>query len=401
MSGIRGTCIVLMLVIAGCGVEPEPAVFERGVAALEAGDAEAAVRAFDAVLAETPGEPEALVNRGLAREALGQRDRALEDYSAALAIDDEYQDAYVNRGAARLAAGDPNGAIDDFNRAITLDPEDADAYRNRGFAWHAMEEWDATIVDMTRSIVLSDALDPVVFRDRADAWKAKGDLEQAASDYAIADCTDALLATPDDLSARLSRGAAFRDIGAFELALVDLDEALRLDPKSAAAWLVRGDVHFLSDASELALEDYARAIEVDARYVPARVSRADLLEAGGEWSAAQAEYARALELDPDHAGAASGLGWLLATSPVAADRDGARAMALLRPFCEASKWEDWALLDVYAAAAAEAGAWDEAARWAAVARDLAPDDFASDIAERLAGYESKEPYRLHAEEDTE
>lgn len=395
--------ILLMLMtpiaLGGCGAETEPDPFERGVAALEAGDADTALRLFNAVLARTPDDAEALVNRGLAQAARGRHAHALADYTAAIRIDAAYQDAYVNRGVLLLETGNAVDAIDDFNRAIELDSEDADAYRNRGFAWHALEEWDATIVDLTRAIVLSEALDPVLFRDRADAWKAKGDMEQAASDYAIADGTEALLLDPEDVTARLSRGTAFRDIGAYEMALVDLGEVLRLRRQSPTALLVRGDVHFLTDDTARALADYTAAIEIDPDHVAARVSRGGLHEAAGRWTAAFQDYAAAVDADPTHAGAVTGLAWLLATSPDPSHRDGARAKALLEPLCEASRFEDWALLDAYAAAAAELGDWPTAVTRATQALERAPEEMGAELEARLAGYMARAAHRLASAEE--
>lgn len=95
----------------------------RIVAALkqEAGDAPAALRLLDSVLAQTPDDLDCLVNRAMARIELGQRTAALDDITRALQIDPQHARARWARGWIRLGRRDWSGAGD--YAARWLDPE--------------------------------------------------------------------------------------------------------------------------------------------------------------------------------------------------------------------------------------------------------------------------------------
>ena len=64
------------------------------------------------------------------------------------------------------------------------------------------------------------------------------------------------------------------------------------------------------------------------------------------------------------------IAWGLATSPVATARDGAAALAIIQPLCEATAYGDPRLLDTLAAALAETGDFEGAVRYAQQAMDL-------------------------------
>jgi TPR repeat protein len=94
-------------------------------------------------------------------------------------------------------------------------------------------------------------------------------------------------------------------------------------------------------------------------------------------------------------GARNNLAWLLATSPKAALRDGARAVVLSRPM--AVLYDQWTYLDTLAAAYAETGDFRNAVRTAQRAVALAEGDAPSEtllaLEARLRAFERHEAFR--------
>jgi Tfp pilus assembly protein PilF len=99
-----------------------------GVMHLRRHEGEAAVPAFDAVLALEPRNAEAHLNRGAAMVMLHQPGPAVAEMTQALSLGvREPEKAYFNRGAAREALGDVRGAYDDYSTALQIRPQWAPA----------------------------------------------------------------------------------------------------------------------------------------------------------------------------------------------------------------------------------------------------------------------------------
>ena len=91
------------------------------------------------------------------------------------------------------------------------------------------------------------------------------------------------------------------------------------------------------------------------------------------------------------------MAWMLATSPVAAVRNGREATVLAQRAVEISGGKGAQMPDTLAAAYAETGQFDKALETAgkalAQAREDKQDALAADIAGRIASYEAQRPFR--------
>ena len=116
---------------------------------------------------------------------------------------------------------------------------------------------------------------------------------------------------------------------------------------------------------------------------------------GLEKSHARAKAYYEAALGKGHAVARNNLAWLLATSPDASLRDGARAVELAEPI--AYLYDDWGYFDTLAAAHAERGDFARAVEVERLsierADEAATEDDIEDLEARLALYERGEPYR--------
>ena len=112
---------------------------------------------------------------------------------------------------------------------------------------------------------------------------------------------------------------------------------------------------------------------------------------------AMKQWNLAIDLHPGDVRLLDAMAWLLATSPEASLRNGAKAVELAQRAARLSGGREPAILDTLAAAYAEAGRFGEAIETADRARKLAVDRgnhaLAEAIEKRLALYRKKVPFR--------
>lgn len=221
---------------------------------------------------------------------------------------------------------------------------------------------------------------------RATLRREKGEDERAIGDFG-----QAIAAKPGYAEAYNDRGISWQRGGDAQRAMADFDEAIRLDPGYAIAYNNRGTVQA---EPARAIADYSEAIRLNAAYAQAYYNRAVAWQKAGDYARAMADYGEALSRDPGSAELRNLVAWSFATSADEQARDGARAVALATEACELSGWKNAAYLDTLAAAYAEAGRFEDAARKEEEA--LAFADFAASFGagarERLALYRSGKPY---------
>ena len=121
------------------------------------------------------------------------------------------------------------------------------------------------------------------------------------------------------------------------------------------------------------------------------------LYAQGRTAEALAHWRDGLQLQPNDPPALRRVAWVLATSPDAAIRDGAEAVAFAVRALELSGGKDAQVLDTLAAAYAEKGQFADAALTARRAQARAAQEnqpaLAHDIGVRIALYEAGQPFR--------
>ena len=131
---------------------------------------------------------------------------------------------------AQFATGDYRSAIDYCTRAIDsgeLTEDDlVTALLNRGVAFKSVGEYDRAIADYTQAlaIVPDDAL---LYQNRANAHREKGDLAPA-----LGDIEKAIELNPDSAGAWYVRGALAEALGNRDVARRYYMTALGLDPQN-------------------------------------------------------------------------------------------------------------------------------------------------------------------------
>lgn len=74
-------------------------------------------------------------------------------------------------------------AITDLKKVIELKPDDFTAYRNLAIAYTDNKEYDLAIGEYTRGIEMNPKYE-VAYKERADLYEKKGDMERARADRA-------------------------------------------------------------------------------------------------------------------------------------------------------------------------------------------------------------------------
>src|SRR5687768_8525640 len=165
----------------------------RGIIALRAGDAPAAVPLLEKAFKRKPKDPRVALDLGHALLAAGRPEDAAASYRRVLAAG--VGDASAHFGLARIASRkrDFEQAIEQFQRAIALAPADCDAHLDLGVAFHTLQRFSDAEACHRRAVALR----------------------------------------PQSAVALYNLGAALQDQGRYEEALACHDRALEIQPTYA------------------------------------------------------------------------------------------------------------------------------------------------------------------------
>ncbi len=370
-------------------------------------------------------------------------------------------DEYATIGGTWLRMGQTENAISSLREARALDPEEPATAANLGLALigggndaegaplleSALEELPD---EPSSELMLAQAFDRIGDPDRAMAHYVKH-LQLAEPPATAAehvqraevhirlgqwfDAADQLQAgldlAPDDPEIKWQLGAVLVQLGRPEPALYYLTGSIDERPPSARDRYLLGSALAMSGQHERAVDEFQRALENDPQHAFALRGLAITRSALGQWpeaiegfkayldvrpgdtemmerlalayeQAGQAADAAAtlrkiLEQDPQHVSTAMRLAMFLASAGEAEVRDGEEALRLAERLQEQIGRGSPFLLDIYAAACAELGRFDEAVQHAEeavrLARETGDADLAASIQSRLDLYRANKPFR--------
>ena len=179
----------------------------------------------------------------------------------------------------------------------------------------------------------------------------------------------------------------------------NLDAALRIDPKLWPALFVRAQIYRSEGKYELAIQDCNEALRQYPGCVEASLLRASVKVRLGKYAEALKEFNYLISLHPRPvtlARALSDRAWFQATCPDPSFRNGRQAVKDAKAACSMMQWKDENMIDTLAAAYAETGDFDSAARYAAQAlaiKGIVPDD-SKRIRQHLSLFQQHQPIRL-------
>jgi Flp pilus assembly protein TadD len=213
------------------------------------------------------------------------------------------------------------------------------------------------------------ALQPLSADDHTDLAYAL--LRKGRVDESITHSRKALAIRPAYVEAYNNLGRALLQKGQVDEALASFRAAVKLRPGNAPAHNNLGKALLLKGREDEAIAHFAAALAIQPTNAPAHNNLATLLLQKGHVSEAMTHYQAAVDLQPGNAEILNSFAWVLATSPDASVRNGAKAVDLAQRAARLSGARNPWILGTLAAADAEAGQFPEAVATARQALELA------------------------------
>jgi tetratricopeptide (TPR) repeat protein len=186
-------------------------------------------------------------------------------------------------------------------------------------------------------------------------------------------------------------------LGRFEEAEKQLRRALEIDSRYVPAHSDLGNLLLQTGRANESLATLQQALQLDPNYRLAHYNIANTLFHLGRVDEAVSHLQKALAMEPSNPEGQKNVAWVLATSPEARIRDGAKAVLLAERANELTQGKDPLIVATLAAAYAEAGRFPDAIQTAGKALQLATDSGLVSLALAIRGhlelYRSGQPLR--------
>jgi Flp pilus assembly protein TadD len=296
---------------------------------------------------------------------------------------------YARKGIDLIDDGKYEEGIAELTRALEEEPEFVQALTAIGWAEVQLGRYDEARARFHRAL----EIDPgrTIARVNLGFCLIKEKRYEEAADFFRKLVKEA----PRSHLAWHNLGVVLINLGKTEEALEAHREAARLAPGDAEILNSLGWALQRTGDRPGAIEAYRSAVRFNPDHQRARSNLISALQADGERAEAHRQMEILLEKRPDDVGLRLGLAWSLATIPDGDLRDGKRAVEIAEE-CRKLTGDRPDVLDVLAAAYAEAGRFDEAVKTATRALAMAKgkdDRVAGGLEKRLQAYRERRPYR--------
>ncbi len=237
----------------------------------QAGDLDAAARAYEEILRIDGNHIDALTNLGALELQRGNFTDAVRLLDASLSRKPDQFFALNCIGCALQELGDIDSAVKCFQRSVSLRPDFADAHYNCGNALYAQGRRDEALAAYDRALSVAP--------DYADAVLNRGIVlaELARFDEALASFDSLAVRYPDHPVSHFNRGAALSELGRYEEALAAYDRYLALAEDDAEIHNRRGNMQRALGRGLDALASYDAALQFDDGIVELHLNRAGVL----------------------------------------------------------------------------------------------------------------------------
>jgi tetratricopeptide (TPR) repeat protein len=280
----------------------EPTLLQRcGSALAERGHLNEAAAYFRRVLQIQPGDPSASTDLANVMRARGDTETARALYERALASDPDFVPALLNLGLTCLAAGAFKDALTNLDRVIRCDPSNGTALRYAGDAAYAKGEFGAAEGYYARALGKSDA-------PENSYGLARALIAQDMSNQAMAVLERNAGRHPEHLETLNLLGTLALGNGSIETAVHWLERAADAAPDNAALQSNFGLALVHAGRLEEAIDILHLARHHDPKFAPAHLNLGIAYTEAKRWSDAADALRDAATLAPDDPAAAMALG---------------------------------------------------------------------------------------------
>jgi tetratricopeptide (TPR) repeat protein len=359
---------------------------------LPLGDPSAARRAVSNVADSGEATPDQKAE-ALALRSAQQKDseKRLADLTKAIELQPKKPD-YLRLRAQYLFEKDKyEDALKDADAALTQEPDHAATNELRGMILLGMDKYDDALASFDKASKLVPE-NPLPYEHKGELYRQKGDLPKA-----LEQLNKAIELAPESVAALLVRAGVYYEMKQVDKSLADIDAAIKLQPNLAQPHLMRAEVLAATNRLDQAINELEQLLKgspgnvallnrigsfylVQGKPKKAITSttqilsqhpddftalrmRADAYLNLGKHAEAIADFERALSLKPEDESLLNNFAWVLATSPDDKLRDGAKALKMAEKAAKATNYETPHILSTLAAAYAETGDFENAAKW--------------------------------------
>jgi len=270
------------------------ALYDQAGRALDAGNAELAIRLYEELLRQAPDSMEARTNLGVAFAQEGRYEEAAQQYRQVLSRDSRNQTAMLNLALAYYKQGDFGKARNLLEVLHQLRPANRQAF-------DLLSDCDLRLGMFRDAIALVEPAyqaqpdDPAIEYILGTALIQDGQTQKGAA------VIDRMMRNGNSAVASVLMGASQFAAGEYKTSAATLRKALDLNPKLPAAWTIYGRALLSNGENEEAKRAFRRALEADPNDFDACLHLGALLRHDGDTAGAEPYLRHALVLRPESA----------------------------------------------------------------------------------------------------
>jgi tetratricopeptide (TPR) repeat protein len=297
--------------------------------------------------------------------------------------------AWADLGADSARRGQMDEAIAQFQKSLAIKSDNMEARRNLGLALSRQGRTDEAVSEYEKAL----AIDPQDVQTRLNLGNSF--LQTGRMNEAMAQYQKVLEIEPDNAEAHNNLGNNFVHMGRMDEAMLQYQKALEISPDFPEAHNGLGACLYRQGKIDDAIAHYESAVRTKPAYADAHQNLGIAFFRQGRQDDALSQYQTALDIKTNDPALENNIAWILATSSQASLRDGRRALNLAQKANESTGSQNPFFLHTLAAAYAETGQFDEAARTVrqaiALAQAAGQQDAVAHLNEELKRYEGRLP----------
>ena len=182
-----------------------------------------------------------------------------------------------------------------YKRILEINPRQFEALHFLGLIEAQRQNFEEADRLMARSIEVN-SLTADAFANHARVLNAL-----KRSEAALSSCEKALALNPHLVSALISRGIAYRNIGKYSAALDSFENVIKINSNDASAWTNRGATLWTLERRADSIASYEKALKLAPNLIDALIGYGNAMRAVNRYAEALSIYERVLAIRPDEA----------------------------------------------------------------------------------------------------